>query len=408
MAAVLSSDMDNTDKVVTFIEECRAMRLAVEPPDVNRSEYMFTIDGERTVVYGLGAIKGVGEGAIEGIVGARAAGGPFADLVDFCRRIDLRRANRRVLEALIRAGALDRLGANRATLMVQLPYALKMAEQHAAMQAAGQDDLFGMASTAPVAAEDSDGVLPAQVEDWDDDQRLAGEKETLGLFLTGHPIDFYANDMKRLVSTRIARLGGDDLREPRGRRGGRKVMVAGMVVAVSRRNTQNGPMASVLLDDKTGRIEATLFSQVYERFRDEIANDRVLVVEGTLGRDEYRGGLGIRADGVSSLEAVRIARAAVLELALDRAWIAARGEPEDALQALREILEPARGGACEVRLRYRRGDAEAVLRLGGHWSVRPTDILLRQAQRLLGTDAVTVHFAPAVREAGAAAAEYVH
>lgn len=384
------------------------MKLAVEPPDVNRSEYMFTVDGERTVVYGLGAIKGVGEGAIEGIVAARAAGGPFADLVDFCRRIDLRRANRRVLEALIRAGALDRLGANRATLMVQLPYALKMAEQHAAMQAAGQDDLFGMAVTAPVAADSDDGVLPGATEEWDDDQRLAGEKETLGLFLTGHPIDFYANDMNRLVSTRIARLGGDDLREPRGRRGGRKVMVAGMVVAVSRRNTQNGPMASVLLDDKTGRIEATLFSQVYERFRDEIANDRVLVVEGTLVRDEYRGGLGVRADGVSSLEAVRIARAAVLELALDQGWVAARGQPEAALQALREVLEPARGGACEVRLRYRRRDAEAVLRLGANWSVRPTDTLLRQAQRLLGSDGVTVHFAPAVREAGAAPPEYVH
>ena len=408
MAAVLSSDMDNTDKVVTFIEECRAMRLAVEPPDVNRSEYMFTIDGERTVVYGLGAIKGVGEGAIEGIVAARAAGGPFADLVDFCRRIDLKRANRRVLEALIRAGALDRLGANRATLMVRLPYALKMAEQHAAMQAAGQDDLFGMSTEVPVVAGDGDGVLPLAVEDWDDDQRLSGEKETLGLFLTGHPIDFYANDMNRLVSTRIARLGGDDLREPRGRRGGRKVMVAGMVVAVSRRNTQSGPMASVLLDDKTGRIEATLFSQVYERFRDEIASDRVLVVEGTLVRDEYRGGLGIRADGVSSLEAVRIARAAVLELALDAAWVAARGSAEHALQALREMLEPARGGACEVRLRYRRSDAEAVLRLGEHWSVRPTDILLRQAQRLLGADAVTVHFAPAVRETGAAAVATVH
>jgi DNA polymerase-3 subunit alpha len=214
--------------------------------------------------------------------------------------------------------------------------------------------------------------------------------------------------MNRLVSTRIARLGGDDLREPRGRRGGRKVMVAGMVVAVSRRNTQNGPMASVLLDDKTGRIEATLFSQVYERFRDEIASDRVLVVEGTLVRDEYRGGLGIRADGVSSLEAVRIARAAVLELALDEAWVAARGNPEHALAALREILEPARGGACEVRLRYRRCDAEAVLRLGEHWAVRPTDILLRQAQRLLGADAVTVSFAPAVREPGAAAVASVH
>ena len=134
MAAVLSSDMDNTDKVVTFIEECRSMKLKVEPPDVNRSGYMFTIDGDDTVVYGLGAIKGVGEGAIEGIVELRERDGPFRDLFEFCRRIDLKKANRRVLESLIRAGALDRLGENRATLMILLPLALKMAEQQAAMR----------------------------------------------------------------------------------------------------------------------------------------------------------------------------------------------------------------------------------------------------------------------------------
>jgi DNA polymerase-3 subunit alpha len=408
MAAVLSSDMDNTDKVVTFIEECRAMRLKVEPPDVNRSSHMFSADGADTVVYGLGAIKGVGAGAIEGIVAARTQGGPFHDLFDFCRRIDLRRANRRVLEALIRAGALDRLGANRATLTIQLPLALKLAEQHAAMQAAGQDDLFGMSAVDPVPAED--GVIPAAVEEWDDDQRLAGEKDTLGLFLTGHPIDFYEADLKRLVSTRIARLGGDDLREVRGRRGGgRKVMVAGMVVAVSRRNTQNGTMASVLLDDKTGRIEATLFSQVYERFRDEIANDRVLVVEGTLVNDEYRGGLGIRVDGVSSLENVRIARASVLELVLEQAWIDDQGlSAADAVAALRGLLEPALGGNCEVRLRYRRRDAEAVLRLGAAWRVRPTDSLLRQVQRLLGCSSATVHFGPEIREPGRTPAETLH
>ena len=152
MAAVLSGDMDNTDKVVIFIEECRGMGLAVLPPDVNRSDYMFTIADDKTVIYGLGAIKGVGEAAIEGIIDARKQGGEYADLFDFCRRIDLRKANRRVLESLIRCGALDNLGANRATLMIQLPLALKMAEQHHALQAAGQNDLFGMGDAFPLNA----------------------------------------------------------------------------------------------------------------------------------------------------------------------------------------------------------------------------------------------------------------
>jgi DNA polymerase-3 subunit alpha len=398
MAAVLSSDMDNTDKVVTFIEECRAMKLEVEPPDVNRSSYMFTVDGEDTVVYGLGAVKGVGEGAIDGIIEARGQGGPFRDLFDFCRRIDLKKANRRVLEALIRAGALDRIGANRATLMLQLPLALKVAEQHAQLQATGQDDLFGMAAAEPAPMDQ--GVVPAAIEEWDDDQRLVGEKDTLGLFLTGHPIDFYAAELKSLVGNRIARLSLDDMRETRFRRGGKKVTVAGMVVAVNRRNTARGAMASVLLDDKSGRIEAALFGEVFEQYRDQIASDRVVVVEGTLSHDEYRGGLSIRAESLRGIEEVRITRAHRVELAVVAARLRELGLGEDEFVArLRTLLEPVRGGQCEVRLRYVRDDAEVVLRLGTAWSVRPTDVVLRQLRRLLGPDAIRLRFGDPARMA---------
>jgi DNA polymerase-3 subunit alpha len=406
MAAVLSSDMDTTDKVVTFIEECRAMALTVEPPDVNRSEYMFSVDGDRTVVYGLGAIKGVGEGAIEGIVEARTHDGAFRDLFDFCRRVDLKKANRRVLEALIRAGALDHLGDNRATLMIQLPLALKMAEQQAAMQAAGQNDLFGMSEPAPV--DPTPGVVPDRIEEWDDDQRLAGEKETLGLFLTGHPIDFYRDDLKALAGSRIAALSLDDVRNTRGRRGGgKKVTIAGMVVAVSRRSTQRGTMATVLLDDKSGRIEATLFNETYEQYRDEIANDRVLLVEGTLVHDEYRGGLSLRAERLCALEQARVQRAAVLELVIEDAWWRAQGpSPDTAVQQLRLIVEPARGGNCEIRMRYRRDEAEALLRCGDAWRVSPTDALLRQLHRLLGADAVSLRFGPAKTAAPTRAVDY--
>ncbi len=395
MAAVLSSDMDNTDKVVTFIEECRAMRLKVEPPDVNRSSYMFTTDGDDTVVYGLGAIKGVGEGAIEGIVESRGRDGRFVDLFDFCRRIDVKKANRRVLESLIRAGALDRLGSNRATLMIQLPLALRMAEQHAAMQAAGQNDLFGMSEPEKAAAP-APGVVPDGIDEWDDEQRLAGEKETLGLFLTGHPIDFYETELASLVSGRIAALSLDGERETRGRRGGKKVTVAGMVVAINRRNTQRGTMASVLLDDKTGRIEAALFSETYEQYRDRIANDRVLVVEGTLVHDDYRGGLSIRADRVSALEEVRVARALSLEILLQESWLRHKGlTTVDAIAQIKSVIAPATGQGCELYIRYCRVDAEAVLRLGDAWRVRPVDALLRQVQRLLGPGAIRLRFGPA-------------
>ncbi len=388
MAAVLSSDMDNTDKVVTFIEECRAMRLTVESPDVNRSRYMFSADGDATVVYGLGAIKGVGEAAIEGIVESRDRDGPFNDLFEFCRRIDLKKANRRVLESLIRAGALDHLGTNRATLMIQLPLAVKMSEQHAAMLAAGQDDLFGLSEPEPVAP--NAGVLPETIEEWDDEQRLAGEKATLGLFLTGHPIDFYEPELAALVDHRIARLSLDEAYETRGRRGyGKKVVVAGMVVAINRRNTQSGAMASVRLDDKSGRIETTLFSQTYERYHNLVANDRVLLVEGTLVQDDYRGGLNLRAERLWSLEDVRLQRALGAELRIDAEALRHKGLAGELLvERLRALLEPVRGGNCTVRVRYCRPDAEVSLRLGEGWRIRPTDGFLRQAQRLFGADAV--------------------
>jgi len=388
MAAVLSSDMDNTDKVVTFIEECRAMRLTVEPPDVNRSRYMFSADGDATVVYGLGAVKGVGEGAIEGIVESRDRDGPFRDLFEFCRRIDLKKANRRVLESLIRAGALDHLGTNRATLMIQLPLAVKLSEQHAAMLAAGQEDLFGLSEPEPVVP--AAGVVPEAIEEWEDDQRLAGEKETLGLFLTGHPIDFYESDLAVLVNHRIARLSLDEGYEARGRRSyGKKVVVAGMVVAINRRNTQSGAMASVLLDDKSGRIETTLFSQTYERYHSLVANDRVLLVEGTLVQDDYRGGLNLRAESLCSLEDARVQRASGVELRLDAAALQRKGLAGDLLiDQLRMLLEPARGGNCAVRLRYCRPDAEVSMRLGDAWRITPTDGFLRQAHRLLGAGAL--------------------
>ena len=398
MAAVLSSDMDNTDKVVTFIEECRQMQLAVEPPDVNRSSYRFTIDGDDTVVYGLGAIKGVGEGAIEGIIEARTQGGPFRDLFDFCHRIDLKKANRRVLESLVRAGALDHLGSNRATLMMQLPFALKVAEKAEADRSAGMMDMFG--DPAEGQASPLPGVVPEDAEEWDDQLRLQGEKETLGLFLTGHPIDRYARHLEALIGSPIAKLSLDGVRPSRNRRGGgKKVRVAGLVVAVARRNTQRGPMASVLLDDKSGRIECTLFSETYERFRDLVATDAILVVEGSLVPDEYRGGLSIRVDHIQTLESYRQASCVAMQLSLRETWLREHAlAAVDVVQQLKTLLLPHQGGPCRIAIRYERLDAEVRLRLGEAWSVNVEDQLLSSLARWLGEEAIQLRFRPPARE----------
>ncbi len=270
MAAVMSTEMDNLDKVVPLIEECRHLKLTVTPPDVNVGGYKFTVDTEGRVVYGLGAIRGVGEGPIGAIVEARNADGPFKDLFDFCRRIDPKRMNKRTLEALIRSGALDTTGPNRAVLAAAMEDALKAAAQNHANQNLGMLDMFGDA----FAAEEEAGDVYAEyrhAREWTDRERLSGEKDTTGLYLTGHPIDEYERELKRFVSTRISDLKPS--REPQ--------RVAGLVVAMRTMKSKRGDtMAFITLDDRTGRIEASLFGELFDQLRGQIESDQVIIVEG--------------------------------------------------------------------------------------------------------------------------------
>ncbi|MCU7920371.1 MAG: DNA polymerase III subunit alpha [Candidatus Thiodiazotropha sp. (ex Epidulcina cf. delphinae)] len=387
MAAVCSADMDNTDKVVPLIEECRRMQLKVEAPQVNLSEYKFIAADEQTVVYGLGAIKGVGESAIESIIDERRASGPFRDIFEFCRRTDQRKVNRRVLESLIRAGALDGLGANRATLMLQLPLALKLAEQHHAMQAVGQDDLFGMGDPQPVEASHAQ-VIPDDVDEWEEEQRLQGEKETLGLYLTGHPIDRYAEELGHISSNRIGDLSLDASPVPGQRRRGVPVVVTGLVVTASHRQTQRGRMGTLVLDDRSGRIECTLFSEAYEQHRELIAADKILVVSGSLNYDEFRGGLSIRADNLLTFEQARSHYAGLLNVKLTMNGRDLCGFSEK----LRQILNPFRGGTTAVRLHYQTAEASGDIQLGKAWQVNPTDELLRRLEQLFGPGSVKVGY----------------
>jgi DNA polymerase III subunit alpha len=387
MAAVCSADMDNTDKVVPLIEECRRMKLKVEPPQVNLSEYKFTAADERTVVYGLGAIKGVGESAIESIIQERQAEGTYKDIFEFCRRIDLRKANRRVMESLVRAGALDGLGKNRATLMLQLPLALKFAEQHHEMEARGQNDLFGMGDPRPAESSHAQ-VIPDDVEEWEEELRLQGEKETLGLYLTGHPIDRYADELGKVTGSRIGDLSLDNNAPPGQRRKGVPVVVAGLVVTASQRQTQRGRMGTIVLDDRSGRIECTLFSDTYEQHRELVSADKILVVSGSLSYDEFRGGLSIRVDNLLTFEQARAHYAGLLNLKVKLNGLDASGFREKLLQ----ILHPFRGGSTGIRLRYQTSTASGDIQLGQDWRVNPTDELIRRLEQLVGPGAVNVEY----------------
>jgi DNA polymerase-3 subunit alpha len=402
MAAVLSSDMDKTDKVVTLIDECNDMGLEVEPPDINASQYMFTVSGPKSIRYGLGAIKGVGHAAVENLIEERTKGGPFRDLRDFCRRLDLNKVNRRVLEALIRSGACDSLGGmrNRATLMHQLPAAMQAADQSTRAREAGQTDLFGLSFTAPTpvgevgrsAGEGDAGEAHETLPEWSEAVRLAGERETLGLYLTGHPIAEYERELKPIISGRIADVGGAKpvgAGEDKGggwRGPGRNVTVAGLVLEIRKR----GGRTSFVLDDRSGRLEVAMFEDVYQQYRALVTKDAILVVEGGLRWDDFIDDWRLQARRILDVDQAREQYARNLVLR----WPAGKhnGDASKFITALERALKPSQGGKCNVAVRYATGDAAAILQFGEQWKVRPSRELIERLGTLVGRDAVELYY----------------
>jgi DNA polymerase-3 subunit alpha len=380
MAAVLSADMDNTDKVVSLIEECRAMGLEVISPNVNVCEYEFTITDDHTVLYGLGAIKGVGEGAIESIRNSFHDQGKFENLFEFCQRIDLKKTNRRTLEALIRAGALDELGPNRATLMASLTTALQLADQQSRNTASGQEDLFG--TLAPSEAKPEQMTCEfVEAQDWDDETRLNGEKETLGLYLTGHPIERYETELQGIISSKIVDLNPTS---------NQTMTVAGLIVAMRTMNTKRGDrMAFITLDDRTGRVELAIFAEPFQQYRDMLAKDRLVVVEGDVSIDDYTGGVKMSAQKIYDISRAREAFASRLLVTVDH-----EKAGNGFVNTLANVLTPFKEGHCPVYLHYLGSTAKANIRLGDHWCVHPTDELIHRLNELAGESNVRVEYRP--------------
>lgn len=378
MAATMSSELQNTDKIVIFIEECRRMQLDLRLPDVNEGEYMFTVNSEGAIVYGLGAIKGMGEGPIDNIIVARNEGGAFKHLFDFCERTDPRKVNKRAIEALIRSGAFDSLGVDRAVLMAAMPEAMKAAEQSAGNRDAGMMDLFG-----EVVQADEHGDVYAEyrhIRPWTPRQQLGGEKETLGLYVTGHPIDEYERELRQFVRNRIADLKPDHNTQT----------LAGLVVAHrTMKNKRGDLMAFVTLDDRSARIEVTLFADVFEAAREKISQDAILVVEGQVSFDDYSGQLKVRGKSVRSLLEARAAHVRSLQLTLRESDF--NGGCSFS-QQFRQLLEPSLNGQCPVMINYERSDARARVKLGESWKIKPSDELIQRLRDQFGDDAVRLNY----------------
>ena len=370
MAAVMSADMGDVDKVVPLIEEARRMGLKVNPPDVNQGDLKFTVNAEGDVVYGLGALRGLGEGPISAILDARAHG-DFTDLFDFCRRVDGQRVNKRAIEALIKGGAFDALNEPRHILFNALENAMGAANQARKSQAAGMDDLFGLGMDMP----DQSHTDPYQdcrsSRSWNERERLAHEKETLGLYLTGHPIEAHREELQAFNVTSISKLRPS--RDQRPRTGG---LIIGMRTL---RDRSNRPLSILTLDDRSARFEVMVSGDLHEQVRDKLVSDTLILCEGRVSFDERNQTNKMQCDKLLTLTEARMAYADALEVRLDADQV-----PVDFKKRLEPILNPHLGGRCPVQFRIQGRSASGVVRLGQGWCVHPTDELMLQLMDLFG------------------------
>ena len=380
MAATISSDMDKTDKVVTFIDECRAMGLDLLPPDVNQGQFRFSVDSAGRVIYGLGVIKGLGEGPVGSIIAARTEGGPFKDLFDLCARVDGGKVNKRGLEAMIRSGALDEIGPEgeigyrRAVMLAGMDEAVKLAEQHARNTSSGMGDLFGdsiVDSASDINYNSYNAARSLSLKD-----RLNGEKETLGLYLTGHPIDEYEIELRSMVANRIA-----DLRP--GKSG---TTVSGMVVGMRiMKNKRGESFAFLTLDDKSGRVELSVWAEKFNAYREILVKDALLVVQGIVSEDSFTGGLKMAADSIQSIYEARCSKLSSLQLNVSESAV-------DWVDRFHNTVSGYREGNCPVTVEYSAASASGQLKLGSQWLVQPRDDLIYRLREEFGKDSVTLHY----------------
>ncbi len=381
MASTMTSEMDNTDKVSFFHKDAVQQGLIMLLPDVNSSDYRFAPVDEKTIAYGLGAIKGTGRAAIENIVAARKTG-PFKDMFDFCRRVDKRVVNRRTIEALIRAGAFDSVNDHRACLMATLDAALASADQQS--RSANQNSLFG--------DDEADEVLTEQYADvkrWTLREQLGNEKLSLGFYLGGHPYQEYAQELSNFIKVKLADLtpafvgksNGGGNGGGYGKARGVAVTLAGIVAGQRLMQTRRGRMAVITLEDGDGQIEMTVFNEEYERSKPWIKDDELLVVQGKVSMDEYSGNLRVSGEELFDFASARSHYAQQLKL---------RCNGRVSITQLKKILSPHRQGKCAVTIQYHNPTASCLLRLGESWQVTLDDSLLRELGEVLGEDNMKV------------------
>ncbi|MDG6882184.1 DNA polymerase III subunit alpha [Phocoenobacter uteri] len=376
MAAVMSSELDNTDKLVGFYDECINMGLTVVPPDVNAGKHRFSVNEKGEIVYGLGAIKGVGEGPVDALLEARQKGGIFKDLFDLTARIDLKKINRRTFEALIMSGAFDHLGPHRAALMKNLEDALKAADQHSKMEALGQDDMFGVLTETPEEVQNAYANTPK----WTEQVILDGEKSTLGLYISGHPVARFVKELTHYAPVRLNEL------QPTQR--GKTATVAGLIMDCRIATTKKGSRIGIAtIEDRSGKLDLTLFSESLEQYGHLLEKDTIVIATGSIQMDNFSGGFRMLVREMMSLDAARSRYAKSLALAINQDQLT-----PDFIKKLTQIIEPHKEGALPLHFYYQSPKARALLKGGVQWRVSPQSEMIEKLEALLGENAVELEF----------------
>lgn len=373
LAASLSVDMDNTDKVVMLIAEARDMNIQVLPPDINQCEFRFIAADDDRILYGLGAIKGLGRPVIESIIQERRESGAYSDLFNLCNRVNTHKVNRRALEALACSGALDGFAVGRASLSASIGCAIDAANQRHSDREAGQSDLFG------ISEEKKNHIFYINAPEWNEDHRLKQEKATLGLYLSGHPVEQYRKELDRIVSARLV-----DLRPRDGQQ-----IIAGLVLGIrTMLNRRGEKFAFVTLDDNTARVEVSVFAELYGESFEKLRHDRIIVIKGIVSVDERNNGIQMRAEAIYRLPEYRVNRANALIITTSDKKLASDGEK------FKNLISHSGKGGLPIVLRYQKQGCMAQIRLGEQFSVMPENPLLYSLQEIFGENAVEINYSP--------------
>jgi DNA polymerase-3 subunit alpha len=369
VAALLTSERANTDKMVHYIGEAREMGIRVLPPDVNQSDTYFTVVGE-DVRFGLAALKNVGEGAVDTALAARAAGGPFRSLFDFCERVDMRAVNRRVIESFVKSGSFDSLDPRRSAVFGAIDRAIERGAKHQRDQEQGQSNLFGMLAGSAEEGEAGGLERVREAPAWGEGERLAYEKESLGYFITGHPLERYRDELAQWATATVGRL--PDFAD-------REVTVGGIVTALRALKTRKGDrMATFLLEDLEGGVEVLVFPEAYKKAAAHLAEDQVVMVKGKAEVEE-EGTVRLLASEVLPLQKAKLAEARSVTIRIPlAAWDRSTGE------RLRDILDAHRGEVPVTLEMFRPGWYAVSVAPSSEFRVRPDAALLSEVEGLLG------------------------